>query len=275
MILITLIHGIYTIQHHTQPFRFVMRNDIRVISGKFCYIPGSVRLQIVFCDHVNTIFIAETVDWRCIRIMAGTNRIDVVLFHDHDVFEQFLPGHVSSCNGAELMAVHTLEYDTFSVEGHDTILHLKTAEANFLRDDLLEFSVFITDLQLQIIEIRLFRTPEKGILNLPGTGILSVERSFILQKDLALSGKCKLHFSFSPGTGHDLKLGFFESFIRNGTDPEIIYMDIRHCKQINISVNSGKTVKILILAPAAGCPFEHLRRQLVLAVLQIFRKLEF
>ena len=40
---------------------------------------------------------------------------------------------MSSCDRAELMAVHTLEYDTFSVKGHDTILHFKTAETDFLR----------------------------------------------------------------------------------------------------------------------------------------------
>ena len=151
VVLVTLIHGIYTVQHHAQPFRFVVRNDIRVISGKFCYIPGSVRLQIVFCDHVNTIFIAETVDWRCIRIMTGTDCIDVVLFHDHDVFEQFLTGHMSSCDGAELMAVHTLEYDTFSVQCHNTVFHLKAAESDFLRNNFLYSSICIRYSQFQII----------------------------------------------------------------------------------------------------------------------------
>ena len=68
--------------------------------------------------------------------MTGTDRIDVVLFHGHDVFEQFLPGHMSSCDRAELMAVHTLKDNPLSIQRHDCVFHLKAAEAHALRDHL-------------------------------------------------------------------------------------------------------------------------------------------
>ena len=46
-------------------------------------------------------------------------------------------------------------------------------------------------------------------------------------------------------------------------------MGIRDCVQIHIAEEPGKAVKILVLAPAAGCPLERLDRKLVPALSQI------
>ena len=163
MIFVTLVHGIYTIQHHTKPFRFVMRNNICVVSCKFCHIPGTMRFQIVFRDHIKAVLITEAVDRRSIRIMAGTDGIDVVLLHSHNILDQFLPGYVSSRDGAEFMTVYSLKHNTFAVEGHNTVFHLKAAETDFFRNDLLEHSVLIIHFHVKIIEIRFFRTPEQRV----------------------------------------------------------------------------------------------------------------
>ena len=42
MILISLVHGIRAVQHCVQPFRFVVRHNIIVVSRRLCRIPGSV-----------------------------------------------------------------------------------------------------------------------------------------------------------------------------------------------------------------------------------------
>ena len=275
VVFVTLVHGIYTIQHHTKPFRFVMRNNICVVSCKFCHIPGTMRFQIVFRDHIKAVLITEAVDRRGIRIMAGTDGIDVVLLHSHNILDQFLTGYVSSCDGTELVTVHTFEHNTFSVEGHNAVFHFKAAETNFFRNNLLEHSVLIIHFHVKVIKIRFFRTPEQRIQNFPCTGIFTVQSFFILQKDLAFSGKYKFQFSFSPGFCHDLKTCFFKGLIRDRTDLKIIDMNLRHGIKINISVNSGKAEKVLVFAPAAGCPFEYLGCQFVLALFQILCKLKF
>ena len=252
-----------------------MRNNICVVSCKFCHIPGTMRFQIVFRDHIKAVLITEAVDRRGIRIMAGTDGIDVVLLHSHNILDQFLTGYVSSCDGTELVTVHTFEHNTFSVEGHNAVFHFKAAETNFFRNNLLEHSVLIIHFHVKVIKIRFFRTPEQRIQNFPCTGIFTVQSFFILQKDLAFSGKYKFQFSFSPGFCHDLKTCFFKGLIRNRTDLKIIDMNLRHGIKINISVNSGKAEKVLVFAPAAGCPFEYLGCQFVLALFQILCKLKF
>ena len=46
-------------------------------------------------------------------------------------------------------------------------------------------------------------------------------------------------------------------------------MDFRYGIKVNAPIQPGEAVKILILTPAAGCPFKHLHRQFVLSVFHI------
>ena len=52
-------------------------------------------------------------------------------------------------------------------------------------------------------------------------------------------------------------------------------MYFRNGVQIYISVNTGKTIKILILTPAAGRPFEYLCSQFVFSLFYILCQLKF
>ena len=52
-------------------------------------------------------------------------------------------------------------------------------------------------------------------------------------------------------------------------------MYIRHGIKIDIPVDAGETIKVLIFAPASGRPLEHLSRQLILPVFYIFRQFKF
>ena len=91
MILVSLITGVDTIEHHRLPVHIVAWNHgiLRhqsVVGG----IPGTVRFQIVFRDHVQTVFVAQFIDSRCIRIMAGSDRVDVIALHRQNVGKHFV-----------------------------------------------------------------------------------------------------------------------------------------------------------------------------------------
>ena len=167
MILVSLIHGVCTVQHHIQPFRFVMRHYIGIVFCKFSHIPGTMRFQVCLIDHIDSVFIAEFIDHGSIRVMTGTDRIDVVLFHDLKVFAKFFFGHVSSTHRTEFMTVYTLEYDTFSIQCHDAVFHLESSESNFLRNHFLKFSGLIINLQSQIVKLWILCTPEYRIFHFP------------------------------------------------------------------------------------------------------------
>ncbi len=52
-------------------------------------------------------------------------------------------------------------------------------------------------------------------------------------------------------------------------------MNFRYSIKVNISVNSGETEEVLVLAPAACCPFEYLCCEFVFAFFYIFGQFKF
>ena len=106
-----------------------------------------MALQITLCDHVDTIFVTQFIDADRIRIMAGTDRIDIVLFHGHQVFDQFFSGYHTTGYRTEFVTVNTFEDDSLTIQHHDRIFHLKTTEAHSLRDHFCHLSVLIHHFQ--------------------------------------------------------------------------------------------------------------------------------
>ena len=144
MVLISLIHRVNTIKHHIHPFRTVTWYDFAEVPGLFCTdVPASVALHVTLCDHIDTVFITQFIDADCIRIMTGTDGIDIVLFHDHQVFDQFFSGYHATGYRTEFVTVYTFEDDSLAVQHHDGIFHLKTTEAHSLRDHFCYLSVLI------------------------------------------------------------------------------------------------------------------------------------
>ena len=89
MILIPLVHGVRPVEQHLEPLRLIIRHDIIIILRRRSRIPGAVALQVRLIDHVQTVLVTETVYDGRIGIMAGTHGIDIVLFHNGQVFAQF------------------------------------------------------------------------------------------------------------------------------------------------------------------------------------------
>ena len=205
VVFVSLIHRICTVKHHIQPFRFVVRYNVGIILCKFSNIPGTVGFQVCLIDHIDSVFIAELIDQGCIRIMAGTDRIDIVLLHRLKVFAKFFFGYVSSAYRTEFMTVHALEYDTFSIQCHDAVFHFKTTESNSLRDHFLKLSCLIINFQCQVIKLWIFCAPEYRICYFPGINFFSVECFFVLDHGLSVFGKSDLNCAFAPGICSDLK----------------------------------------------------------------------
>ena len=205
MILVSLIHGVCTVKHHIQPFWFIVRHNVSVVFCKLCDIPGTVRFQICLIDHIDSVLIAEFIDQRCIRIMTGADRVDIVLFHNLEVFAKLFFGDMTSAHRTEFMTVHTLEYDTFAVQCHNSVFHLETTESNLLRNHFLKFTGLVIYLHFQIIELRIFCTPEHRIFYFPCVDFFAIQCFFIFNYSLSIFGKCNFHFTFTPCICSDLK----------------------------------------------------------------------
>ena len=199
--------------------------------------------QVILIDHVDTVFITQSVDQGRIWIMTGTDRIDIIALHSLQILAKLCLTHMTPAHGAELMAVHALEHDPLPVQSHDMILHLEAPEPNLLRDDLLKSAFGVIDLDRQIIEIRLFRTPKLRLLHRPGIGVLCLKLLLLPEDDLSVSFKteyCLPCFGV-PGDHHlhlNIKRRFLQGLIRDRTDPKIPHMHIRHRIQVHIPVDT-------------------------------------
>ena len=275
MVFISLVHGIYPVQHHIQPFRMIAGyhpGEIRIAGPQA--VPGSVGLQIVFRDHVKPVFVTQIINAHRIRIMTGTDGVDIVLLHSDDILHQFLPGYAPSCPGTELMAVHAFKHDTFSVKGHDMILHLKTAEAYPLGDHLCQLSLLIIYFQGQIIQIGFLRAPQKRLFHLHHIDAFLCQIRFQCFHCFPIPGEGHTHLSCLCGLCHDFQIRMGKGIVQQRPHPQIRHMDLRNGVQIHIPVNTGEPEEILVLAPAAAGPLEHLRRQFIFSILQVRRQLK-
>ncbi len=123
--------------------------------------------QVVLIDQVDSILVAEPVNQRAVRIVAGTDSVDIIALHRLKILAKLRLAHASSAHTAKFMAVHTLEHDSSSIQGHDIVLHLKPSETNLLRYYFLKRSRGIVNLDCQVIEIRLFCTPKRRPVHRP------------------------------------------------------------------------------------------------------------
>src|SRR6185369_3111433 len=90
----------------------------------------TVGLQVALVDHQQAVLVAQVEEPRVRRVVAGPDRVDVVLLHQHDVgshggLVQAAPGH-----RMPLVPVHAAELDSVPVEPDLPVAYLDAAEAD-------------------------------------------------------------------------------------------------------------------------------------------------
>ena len=294
MIFIPLIHGIYPIQHHGIPLRPIARHDgLHRQDSSRSGIPGAVRFQIALVDHVQTQSVAQVINPGIVRIVAGADRVDVVLFHGHQILPKLrLVWHTARAR-AEFMTVYALEHNALPVQLHQAVRNLKAAEAHLYGNHLLEPSLPVAHLQHQLVQIRLLRTPQQRLFHRqhqpglflqgsaqlcrrPGVRYLSLisPKSLVKPVNSAFLKQFHLYLSLCRGRQLQHQRRLIQRIVQQRLHLHISDMYNGYGIEIHIPENTGKTEEILILAPAAGAPFEHLCCQLVFPLLQIGSQIE-
>ena len=121
----------------------------------------AVCLKVCLIDKVDTELIAQIVPFHGIRVMTGTDGIEVQAFHDGDLFAHLLLGNGTSCLSAEIVTVHTTDDKAFAVQGQNAAaVDFHLTEADFAALDINGFVLFVLQLYNQRIECRGFCCPE-------------------------------------------------------------------------------------------------------------------
>ena len=134
--------------------------------------PGAVAFVVGFVYDIESELITDLVEIGHIRIMAGTNSVEIVLFDHVEILLDPGPALHFTRDRIRFVPVHTAEFDRSSVQVHDTILQADTAETDALGDGL------VFRLNDQCVEVRCLSIPEQWILDSELYFRLSVQGGF-------------------------------------------------------------------------------------------------
>ena len=96
--------------------------------------PGAVRLQIVFVDDIDPVFVGQLQKQRVRRIVRGADRIDIELLAELHIPLDLVGGHRIAVRRAGIVVVDTFELDLSAVEQEHVAADLHGFKADALAD---------------------------------------------------------------------------------------------------------------------------------------------
>ena len=164
IVLITFEHVDCAVHVRFQPFRIVSQ---RTAFSKI--IVHAMALDVCFIVYIKSVFVAQFVETAILRIMAQANRIQVVLFHQFEIFAHQLFSHIVTGSRVMFVNVHSLQLQRLSVDEEAYIglsvacqllgrFNFDAAETYVERNDFVHFTVFFY-CHHQLVEVGGFRSP--------------------------------------------------------------------------------------------------------------------
>ena len=95
-----------------------------------------MALVVGFINDKEAVLVAELIEVRHIRVMAGADGIEVVLFNHEQVFFRLLKANGISRDGVGFVAVHTVELDGLAVDINLIVGNVNLADAHTIRNGL-------------------------------------------------------------------------------------------------------------------------------------------
>ena len=226
-------------------------------------LPGTVGFQIRLCHHIDAFPVTQIIPRNLIRIMAGTDTVDVMGMETVHIPPHLCLRDHSAAFCAPFMTVHSMKDQPFSIERHDSMIHGNPPEADLIRNDLHDLSpdIFYTDLQ-QIKEW-IFMAPGTNVWNGLGWNLDMDFFSALYQNRSCTSNIIGSFFHDPPVDTSQLpcficcriscrnrqfhrKASCLSISLQHRLRPQIFHMKFWLCIQYHISENSRKTEKILI-----------------------------
>ena len=118
-----------------------------------------MRFNIRLIHHVDPVPVAQLEKERVRRVVGGAHAVDVELFHERDVPQQFLRRHGIAARRGAVMMVDAAELDCLPVQEIDAAPDLHRLKAVPLAYDLAHVAAHILQGQIEIVELRLLRVP--------------------------------------------------------------------------------------------------------------------
>ena len=102
-----------------------------MICKRILVIEVSVTLDVSLSSHIDAIFITKVIPYRIIRIVTGTNGIDIKLLHALDVQNHTLTGNDITAVRIKLVTVHALDIYRLAIDKELRVLDFHLTETDF------------------------------------------------------------------------------------------------------------------------------------------------
>ncbi len=127
-----------------------------------------MSFEVGFCKDVKTVLVADLVESRIVGVVRGADGVDVVTLHQDDVLKHGVGGEGASEVAVEFMAVHAAEHDDFAVDEEVSVFEFDFTETDLEGDDLGDGSFGVLEGEEERVEVRCFRGPLQGVLDVGG-----------------------------------------------------------------------------------------------------------
>ena len=134
------------------PLRLVSEGLVKVVEH-------SVALDVGLAVHIESEAVAEVVEHARLRIVAGTDGVDVVLLHEPEVLEHPFAAYIMACIRVGFMKVDALELHRLSVHKEKVTVDFKMAET-YIEGGVLPFHA-----KQKLVEFRSLRSPLPHVRN--------------------------------------------------------------------------------------------------------------
>ena len=95
-----------------------------------------MALIVGFVNDKEAVLVAELIEVRHIRVMAGADGIKVVLFNHEQVFFRLLKANSIAGDGVGFVAVYTVELDGLAVDINLVVGDMNLTDAHTVRNSL-------------------------------------------------------------------------------------------------------------------------------------------
>ena len=271
-VLIPLHHQLHAIYNGSFPHRIIRDLFIPAVKPVLVGIhfpiqhDRSMCFNVCFINDHESVFVTHLVKERCVRIMTGTDCIEIVLFHQHQILSNLLHTDGKSRDWIGIMTVYPAELNLLSVKVNTFIPDFNLTKTDMIHNGL----CFGPD--DQCIQIRIFRIPEHRVAD------LKVKCSILTDLPLCDTGTF-------PVFDHNLCIYRRVKIKSNryicmvcskfGRYMVIPYHMLRPFQKIHIPKNTAHPEFILIFKIRTVTPFQHQNCQGIFPFFQEIRHIKF
>ena len=225
-------------------------------------VPMALLVRLV--HDVQAIPVVQGVHLRVVRIMARTDRVQIVTLHQENVLDHRLHRDGLAVDGVDVVPVGPLEIGQYVVDVQFVGLELHLSEAVLEEGAFLQFAGLVVDFQADGVQIRLFRGPEVRRLDADAGALPHFLAILVIEGNVDSAGRLD----------DGVQGGGAQVVIEGRLGADILHMGLRTRHQVDVAVDAAEAEHVLVLQVGSVAPFVDFHGHGIRALADVARDVE-